>query len=178
MSILIDIQNEVKTIFQTNWQEREGTIVPETENVKLVNDAVSIKGTVLYADLAESTDLVMSYKNWFVAEIYKSYLVTACRLIKFNEGIITAFDGDRVMAVFIGNSKNSNAAKTALMINYFVKNVVNNAIKERYPNTGYQIKQAVGIDTSDLYVARAGIRGSNDLVWTCGKLCCEIMFVT
>lgn len=82
-----------------------------------------------------------------------------------NDGVITAFDGDRVMAVFIGDSKNSSAAKTALMINYVVKNVINKSIKEQYPNTGYQLEQAVGIDTSALFAARAGIRGSNDLVW-------------
>ena len=38
-------------------------------------------------------------------------------------------------------------------------------IVELYPKTEYKIKQAVGVDTSKLFVARTGIRGSNDLVW-------------
>ena len=29
----------------------------------------------------------------------------------------------------------------------------------------FLVKQAIGIDTSNLWVARTGIRGSNDLVW-------------
>ncbi len=165
MATLDDIQKEVKDILKTEWKRRDGTVVPDADDVQLGNDAVCLKGTVLYADLAESTALVKGHKDWFVAEVYKSYLVSACRLIRLNGGEITAFDGDRVMAVFIGENKNSAAAKTALMINYVVQNVVNQAIKEQYPNTAFQIHQSVGIDTSDLFVARTGIRGSNDLVW-------------
>ena len=165
MSILEDVQNEVKEILKTKWSKRDGDVVPEPEDVELGNDAVLLKGSVLYADLAESTALVKGYKDWFAAEVYKAYLVSACRLIRFNDGIITAFDGDRVMAVFIGDSKNSSAVKAALMINYVAKEIINKAIKEQYPDTSFQIQQAVGIDTSNLFIARTGIRGSNDLVW-------------
>jgi hypothetical protein len=35
----------------------------------------------------------------------------------------TAFDGDRVMAVFIGDSKNTSAVKAALQINYVTKHL-------------------------------------------------------
>jgi class 3 adenylate cyclase len=69
------------------------------------------------------------------------------------------------MAVYIGDNKNTSAATTALQINYAVSHIVDVAIKERYPDTGFQVRQSVGIDTSDLFVARTGIRGSNDLVW-------------
>jgi class 3 adenylate cyclase len=165
MPTLDDIQNAIKAILNTKWEQREGTIVPEPEDVQLGNDAVCLEGTVLYADLSDSTALVKGFKDWFVAQVYKSYLTSACRLIRMNNGVITAFDGDRVMGVFIGEYKNSSAAKTALMINYVVKNVVNKLLKEHYPTTGYQLEQAVGIDTGKLFVARTGIRGSNDLVW-------------
>jgi hypothetical protein len=98
------------------------------------------------------------------AEIYKAYLVGACRIIRKNSGEITAFDGDRVMAVFIGDYKNTSAAKAALNINGFVGEL-NALIKQSYPKTGYVLRQSVGIDTSNLFVARTGIRNSNDLVW-------------
>jgi len=165
VAILEDVQKEVKEIFETKWSQRDGDVVPEPEDVQLGNDAVCLNGTVLYADLAESTALVKGYKDWFAAEVYKAYLVSACRLIRENDGIITAFDGDRVMAVFIGDSKNSSAAKTSLMINYVVKEVINKSIKAKYLDTTFQIRQAVGIDLSKLFVARTGIRGSNDLIW-------------
>ena len=39
------------------------------------------------------------------------------------------------------------------------------AIKQAFPDATYTVRHAVGIDASDLFVARTGIRGSNDLVW-------------
>jgi class 3 adenylate cyclase len=79
--------------------------------------------------------------------------------------VITAFDGDRIMAVFIGDSKNTSAGRCALKINHAVVEIINPALKEVYPRKTYTVKHSVGVDTSDLFVARTGIRGSNDLVW-------------
>ena len=165
MSLTDDLTQEVHSILNTKWETRDGQVVPEADDVQLDNDAVLLDGTVLYADLAESTTLVSGYKNWFAAEVYKSYLVCACTIIRSNGGEITAFDGDRVMAVFIGDSKNTSAAKAALQINYAVQEIINPKIQQVYPKTNYELRQAVGIDTSKLFIARTGIRGSNDLVW-------------
>lgn len=160
-----EMRKEVDEILATSWQKKEGEVVPEAEDIKLGNDARTLKGTVLYADMADSTGLVKGYKDWFAAEVYKAYLVCACRVVRKNGGVVTAFDGDRVMAVFIGTGRNTSAAKSALQINYAASEIVSKAIKAKYPNTGFQFQQSVGIDTSDLFVARTGIRGSNDLVW-------------
>ena len=165
MGLRQDIERDVTEILRTNWERRDGKAIPEAEDVELGNDAVCLNGTVLYADMSDSTGLVDGYKDWFAAEIYKTYLISACRIIRASGGEITAFDGDRVMAVFIGDSKNTSAARTALTINYVVSEVINSAIKAQYPNESFKINQVVGIDTSPLFVARTGIRGSNDLVW-------------
>lgn len=160
-----DITSILKGILKTKWQRREGRVVPEATDVKLGNDAVELEGAVLYADLAESTALVNGFNDWFAAEIYKCYLVGACEIIRGTGGSITSFDGDRVMAVFVGDSCCDNAAQSALRINYLVREIINPAIKAEYPNTAYVMKQAVGVDHSKLFIARTGIRGANDLVW-------------
>ena len=69
------------------------------------------------------------------------------------------------MAVFIGEAKNSSAARAALKINYGVQEIINPAIGKMYLSQGYSLKHVVGIDTSELFIARTGIRGANDLVW-------------
>src|SRR3954452_1406951 len=116
MGLKQDLVSEVDSIFNTDWKERDGRKVPEPEDVKLGNDAVKLEGTVLYADLADSTELVKKYHWWFAAEVYKAHLVCACRIIRLNDGVITAFDGDRVMAVYVGDRKNTNAVRSALAI--------------------------------------------------------------
>lgn len=165
MSLKDDIAAEVAAIFRSAWDVRDGTIIPKPEDLKLTNDAVRLDGTVLYADLAESTRLVDTEPPEFAAEIYKAYLHCAAKIVRVEGGEITAYDGDRIMAVFIGSSKNTSAVRTALKINSARLHIVNPAIQAQYPSESYQVVHSVGIDTSKLFVARTGIRGSNDLVW-------------
>ena len=165
MGIRDDLNSEVRKIFGEEWSERPGRVVPESNSLKLRNDAITLEGTVLYADLDDSTKLVDTREPWFAAEIYRSYLACAARIIRLEHGEITAYDGDRVMAVFLGSSKNSVATRAALKINFAVQKIINPAIRDLYPDTRYSIRHVVGIDTSELFVARTGIRGANDLVW-------------
>ncbi len=156
---------EADATFKAKWETRDGQKVPQPEEIGLEgNNAVNLDATVLYADMADSTGLVDGYKPMFAAEIYKTYLAGTSRIIRETGGEITAFDGDRVMAVFIGSNKNTSAAKTALRINAYVTEL-NSAIKAAYSNTAYTLRQSVGIDTSKLLVARTGLRKYNDLVW-------------
>ena len=134
MSLGSDLKSEVLGIFRQAWEERDGNVVPESKDLKLSNDAVKLNGTVLYADMTDSTKLVENYKAYFAAEIYKAFLHCAAKIIRSEDGVITAYDGDRVMAVYIGSSKNTQAVKTALKINYAVKEIINPGIKEAYPS--------------------------------------------
>lgn len=165
MGLAEDLKAETEDIFRSQWETREGTIVPSDDSLKLTNDGIKLKAAVLYADLAESTKMVDSKKSVFAAEVYKAFLRGACRVIRSMNGSVTAFDGDRVMAIFIGETPNSDAVKTGLKINCFVRNVLNSSMKTIYPNSDFVIRHGVGIDSGELLVARTGIRGANDLVW-------------
>jgi class 3 adenylate cyclase len=166
MSLKDDLQTQVKTIFSGGrWSEREGTVVPSDESIALGNDAVKLDATVLYADMADSTALVDGHKNWFAAEIYKTFLHCAAKTIRSEDGTITAYDGDRIMAVFIGTLKNTRAVRAAMKTKWAVEEIINPARLAKYPDSKYVVRHVVGIDTSPLYVARTGVRGANDLVW-------------
>jgi class 3 adenylate cyclase len=165
VSLKDDLEAEVKKIFRETWTQRDGEVVPEPKDLKLGNDAVNLDATVLYADISGSTKLVDSRTPTFAAEVYKTYLVCAARIIKDEGGTITAYDGDRVMGVYIGKSKNTSAVRTALKINGAVWNIIKPAIKSQYPKSDYNLKHVVGVDTSKLLVARIGVRNDNDLVW-------------
>lgn len=160
-----DLDTAVQDIFRGAWSERDGEVVPEPKDLKLGNDAAKLNATVLYADISDSTTLVDSYEAQFSAEIYKTFLVCAARIIKDEEGVITAYDGDRVMGVFIGDGKNTHAVRTALRIHAAVLRIVNPALKAQYPISPYVLKHVVGVDTSELLAGRIGVRNDNDLVW-------------
>ena len=110
MGLSDDLTNEVKEVFRSSWQTRDGTKVPEPEDIQLGNHAVKLDGTVLYADLADSTDLVVN-ESAICRRSLQDLPPVASRIIRELGGEITAFDGDRVMGVFIGDSKNTSATK-------------------------------------------------------------------
>lgn len=166
MGFAEDLTAEVVKILKEGWKERDVSRVPEPAELNLANEAVKLEGTVLYADLADSTGLVMSQPPSLVATIYKSYLNCACRIIVKREGKIIAFDGDRVMAVFLGASGASNACRAAFTIQHSVAEILNPRLREQFKLPAeFAIKQGVGIDRSALYVAQTGVRGANDRVW-------------
>lgn len=71
MALKADLESEVKAIFESRWTKRDGQVVPDLEDLQLGNDAVKLQATVLYADMADSTNLVDSNEPHFAAEIYK-----------------------------------------------------------------------------------------------------------
>lgn len=165
MTLRNDLETQVNKIFSEQWSERKGQNLPSTEALRLSNDAVKLHAVVLYADLSESTKLVDTKNVFFAAEVYKTYLHCAAKIIRAQSGEITSYDGDRIMAVFIGDRMNSRAAKAALQINDARLNIINPILKKNYQSSNYELQHTIGIDSSDLFVARTGIRGSNDLVW-------------
>ena len=165
MGLQEELSAEVKKTFAAAWSFRKGTVVPKSADLTLGNEGVDLDATVLYADLAESTNLVDTHFPQFAAEIYKTYLYCAARIIRSEGGEITAYDGDRVMAVYLGGTKNTAAARTALKINYAVLHIINPALGGAYPKAKYRIKHVVGVDRSSLHAARTGVRGDNDIVW-------------
>lgn len=169
MGLAEDLASQVTAIFRTPWQVADTVTVPDTPDVALSHGAKVMNAAVLYADLADSTTLVEVLDERQAAEVYKSYLYCACTLIEAHKGVVTAFDGDRVMGVFLGSTKEADAATCALRINWTVVHLLNPTFRQRYPthatHPGFAIRHGVGVDASRLFVARIGRRGANDLVW-------------
>src|SRR5690606_30779376 len=109
--------------------------VPDDNSLTLKNEAIKIDGAILYADLADSTVMVDKFKNWFAAEIYKTYLYCCARIITAEGGTVTAYDGDRIMGVFIGDEKENDATRAALKIKWAVDEIIMPLRKERYKDT-------------------------------------------
>jgi adenylate cyclase len=116
MSWIDDLSENVDEIFDTSWDERSGTVVPEAEDVALKDGAVKLAATFLYADLAGSSRIASVCPWGTTAKIIRAYLDCATRLIRDHDGHIRSFDGDRVMGVFIGDYKNTRATRCARKI--------------------------------------------------------------
>ena len=165
MPLIETLQDDVKKIFRETWNQTKGFVVPESEDLGPGNDAVRLNGVVLCADIFGSTKLVDEYESHLSSEIYKSFLSCAAKLIKEEGGSIAGYHGDSIMGVFIGGDSNTCAVRCALKINYAVNHVINPAIRVQYPDNDHKLHHCVGIDSGPLWVTRAGVRETNDLVW-------------
>jgi class 3 adenylate cyclase len=98
MGTVDDLTKIVGDSLKTPWNSRDGQVVPETEAVALSDGAVKLAATMLYTDLADSTDLAM-WDRRVAARVCKSFLECSTRLIRARGGSVRSFDGDRVMGV-------------------------------------------------------------------------------
>ena len=159
----------VDDIFASAFEEREGRKVPESDDVALAKGAVKLDATFLYADLAGSGRIAAACPWDTTARIIRAYLDCAVRLIRSHGGEIRSFDGDRVMGVFMGDSKNGDAANCAREILWMTEMVIQPKATAKFASVrkgGVKVQQACGIDTGVSRAVRAGIRNNNDLIWT------------
>jgi class 3 adenylate cyclase len=161
-----ELTADVSAVVKAAWDKRDGKVVPETDDLRMANDRVVLTAVMLYADLADSTELAM-HNQEVAAEVFKCYLRGVTKIIHKNGGEVRSFDGDRVMGVFVGNSKNTSAVTCGLNINWFFRHVLVTEFKSFYCQTlkDQTLNQCVGIDTGIVHVARAGVRDNNDLIW-------------
>jgi adenylate cyclase len=167
MALADELSDEIDDILDLDWDVRDGEVVPETNDVALAGGGVNLKCTILYADLVDSTELAM-WNRKTAGRVFKAFLACSTRLIRAREGDVRSFDGDRVMGIFVGDYKNTNAAKCALQINWMFLNLLKpkfEAKYEKFRDGTYKLAHCSGVDTSETLVVRAGIRNNNDLVW-------------
>lgn len=166
MTLKDEVATYVYNTFRKAWDTKVWDRVPTEEDaLGLGNTGAGIDATVLYADLTDSTGLVLSRSREFSTEIYKTYVYAASKAIRAHEGSVTAFDGDRVMGVFMGGMMRNHAVDAAFHVAAIVEDIIQPQLDDMYGVGSYTVNQKIGIDRSTLLVANTGMRGNNDYVW-------------
>lgn len=160
------VTNGVEEVLSAWWDIRDGRVVPETGDVTLKNGAVELDATYLYADMAGSSKLAQTAYKQVAAKIMRCYINAASRILNGYAGAIRSFDGDRVMAIFVGTNKNTDAVRAALALNWAVSQVINPKVRDKWPDLtqSWTISHGVGIDTGEALIVRGGVREHNDLI--------------
>jgi adenylate cyclase len=144
---------------------RTGRTVP-TDQTITSGQAVTLDATYLYADMADSSGLAQKVDAQDAARVIRAYVNTAVKVIRYNDGHIRSFDGDRVMGIFVGANKETRAGRSALAINAYVKTMeswIPGELKS-VKSAGWKMKHGIGVDTGQALIIRAGIRSNADIV--------------
>jgi class 3 adenylate cyclase len=168
MTFKEDLTHRVNEIAADLWLDViEARVPPEPADPDLTfgNTGKRIDACVMYADLHRSTEMVDSLLDERAAEYYKAFLHCAGKLITRNGGSIQAYDGDRIMGIFVGHTKADLAVTAAFELNDAVHSIINPAFAWHYGAEHRPLQHTVGIDTGQLLVAKIGVRRDSDLVW-------------
>jgi len=163
MPLLDDLKSKISTYKTEKYTIEETTIVPSTDYSKLTfgNKGLTCDFAFLFIDIRSSSKLHEEYGLIKAAKIYHSFHDINVSVIKANSGNVRAFDGDRVLGVFSGESKNGNAVKAAMQIQWGIRNILNPILQTK-------IICGAGIDYGKTLVIKVGKgrdQDNNDLVW-------------
>jgi class 3 adenylate cyclase len=166
MPLKDELRLRVEQIASQSWGEiPNARVPPEPDALTFDNDGKRLSVCMMYADLHKSTEMVDAVLDYMAAEYYKSFLHCAGKLIKRNGGSIQAYDGDRVMGVFVGADKADQAVAAALELKFAVTSIINPIFSQQYGEHHRILEHTVGIDAGEVLVAKIGIRRDSDLVW-------------
>jgi class 3 adenylate cyclase len=166
LAIKDELTAKIGEFARDKWADiPDAYVLPTVNDLTFGNSGERLDVTVLYADISESTSMVDSLTDTRAAEYYKAFLHCASQLIKRNKGEIEAYDGDRVMALYVGDEQADDAVRTALELNYAVIKIINPTFEDVYQQYHRKLKFTVGIDSRKVLAIKVGIRAVGELAW-------------
>lgn len=169
LAIKEELTKKIHEFAQDQWGDiTNANVLPTIDDLPFGNTGEHLAVTVLYADISESTAMVDELLDTKAAEYYKSFLHCASQPVKQNSGEIQAYDGDRVMALYVGEKQADNAVKTALEINFAVVNIINPTFEQIYPRSHRKLQFTIGIDSGTVLAIKVGVRTVGELAWIGG----------
>jgi len=168
-----EIIKGVSDFFTGDYDITEGRVIPDVADINLGKIGKEVELAMLFIDIRESTKIVDGLRRTTAARMYKSFLWGVAKIARINDGELRSFNGDGVLAAFIGDNKRTNAVKAALQMSWFAQKVLKPKldavfqINQQLRGDGIEFDFGIGIDVGKVLVVRGGIRGenNNDLVW-------------
>jgi class 3 adenylate cyclase len=146
--------------------------VPTPEKLPMAESkAARFEAAMLFVDIRQSSAITESFRLQTAAKMIRAYCDGSVRIIHFNQGSVRSFNGDGMLAVFIGDRKANNAVKAAMNLAWFAQEVLRPKFQRYFRRNsaaravagGFRI--GCGVDVGELFAVRVGIGGTNDIAW-------------
>jgi adenylate cyclase len=166
MTAMEEFDAKLTNIFYAGWNVQDARVVPKTEDVVQYNGAKRLEATYMYADMADSTLLVKRLEPEVAARVIRAFLRVAVDCIRAKGGHIRSFDGDRVMGIFIGETRRNDAVAAALNLTWVIEKALNPMLATKLwsSDAKFQVSHRSGIDDGETFIVRGGARNNSDLV--------------
>lgn len=171
MTLLETLNEKVAQYLEGDYQTSSPRTVPNPEDIPLGNGAAELTATALFIDVRQSSDITNAFRRQTAAKMMKAYFDGTVRIVNANEGQVRSFNGDGLLALFIGDFRSSNAAKAAMQVSYFVSEILGGSFSRYFAanraavGNSLDFSVGAGLDDGVILAVRVGIQGTNDVAW-------------
>src|SRR3954470_12084490 len=85
--------------------------IPVAADITLGNQAAKLTATALFIDLRQSSDITNAFRRQTAAKMLKAFIGGSVRIINQNGGQVRSFNGDGMLALFVGDNRSTPATK-------------------------------------------------------------------
>jgi class 3 adenylate cyclase len=171
MTLLETLQAKTDEHLAGQYTFTEPREIPLPEDIPLGGKAAKLEATALFIDIRQSTDLAEAFQRQTAAKMMKAYFDGAVRIIGAKGGQVRSFNGDGMLALFIGDSRRNDAVSAAMQVDWFVGQLLRPKLARYFSQNAKALGRALdlkigcGLDDGHIYAVRIGIRGTNDVAW-------------
>lgn len=161
-----EVLNQIKQYLEEPYLRSTVYSVPKKPNLTFGNTVKELAhAKIFYIDMRKSRKILTDASDFWSVKIHKAFLRAVIHCIEKREGCLRGFNGDGILAFFIGNNAAARAVRAAMEIKGFV-NEINKILVENNKN---EIDFGLGITQGDIMVAKSGKGGDDqtkqDLIW-------------
>jgi adenylate cyclase len=166
-----DLEKEAQTFFDGLYAVTKGTAIPDVGDLAFGKVGRELDLAMLFVDIRESTKIVDAFRRSTAARMYKSFLYGVAKIALNRNSKLCSFNGDGVLAAFIGPRKNTDAVRAAMNLKWYGREVLAPGMKKYFDNNDeaedLELDFGIGVHYGKVLVVKGGVRGdnNNDLVW-------------
>ena len=148
------------------YEQEETRVVPKRPDLTFGNTTKKIKhAVVLYVDMRKSKKILSDASTFWSVKIHKAFLSALTHCVECRDGHMRSFNGDGIMAFFVGENAASRAVRAAMDTKGFVY-AINEMLEAHSKNP---VDFGIGIAQGQIMVAKSGKAGDDytkqDLIW-------------
>src|SRR3954467_15381589 len=110
------LQTLVNEYMSGTYDAYEPRRVPEPADIKLGKHAAKLTATALFIDMRQSSNITNAFRLQTAAKMIKSFIGGAVQIVSHNGGAVRSFNGDGMLAIFVGDNRSTSATKAAMQI--------------------------------------------------------------
>jgi len=158
--------DQIRQYLEESYERSTTYSVPKKSDLTFGNTVKELEhAKIFYIDMRKSRKILTDATDFWSVKIHKAFLRAVIHCIEKRDGHLRSFNGDGILAFFIGDKAASKAVRAAMNIKGFV-NEINSILSENDKN---KIDFGIGIAQGQIMIAKSGKAGDDqtkqDLIW-------------